>query len=112
MQTSTPTQRVLAPLAALIPAQPAAPAAESIAELREYARLSPDLVLERLHSSSEGLLSREAIDRLSTYGRNVVAHEAHKSAARRLLELFWTPLSLLLLTLAAVSYLTGEIKGA
>ena len=112
MQTTTPTQRVLAPLAALIPAQPAAPAAESIAELREYARLSPDLVLEKLHSSSEGLLSREAIDRLATYGRNIVAHEARKSAARRLLELFWTPLSLLLLTLAAVSYLTGEIKGA
>src|SRR4030095_1927954 len=54
----------------------------------------------------------EAIDRLLTYGPNTVAHEARKSAARRLLELFFTPLSILLLVLATVSYLTGETKGA
>src|SRR5262249_26777514 len=68
--------------------------------------------LEKLGSSPEGLLSREAIDRLSTYGRNTVAHEAPKGPVRRLIELLFTPLSILLLVLASVSYLTGEIKGA
>ena len=41
-----------------------------------------------------------------------MAHEEQKSALRRLAELFVTPLSMLLLVLATVSYLTGETKGA
>ncbi len=112
MQLTIFTRSLLAPLAALIPAQPASPAAQSVAELKEYACLPPDEALERLGSSTEGLLSRDAIDRFQTYGPNTVAHETHKSGPRRLLELLLTPLSILLLVLATVSYLTGETKGA
>src|SRR4029077_5688080 len=112
MQPTILTRSLLAPLAALIPAQPAPVAAQAVAELKECACLTHDQALAKLRSSPEGLLSREAIDRLLTYGPNTVAHEARKSAPRRLLELFFTPLSILLLVLATVSYLTGETKGA
>jgi Mg2+-importing ATPase len=103
---------LLAPLAALIPAHAAPAAAQSVDELKECACLTHDQALAKLRSSPEGLLSREAIDRLLTYGPNTVAHEARKSAPRRLLEQFFTPLSILLLVLATVFYLSGEIKGA
>lgn len=80
--------------------------------LVEAARLEPQELLQRLESSAEGLLDREAEERLGTYGLNRAAHEAHKSLLRQLLERFATPLNALLLTLALISYLTGETKGA
>ena len=74
--------------------------------------LDADKVLSQLDSSLDGLLDLEAEGRLEKYGKNEVAHEQAKSAPRQLLEHFATPLSLLLLGLATVSFLTGEIKGA
>jgi asparagine N-glycosylation enzyme membrane subunit Stt3 len=41
-----------------------------------------------------------------------VAYEVRKNPALRLVELFLTPLSLLLLGLATLSWLTGETGGA
>jgi Mg2+-importing ATPase len=81
-------------------------------ELLEIGRLSPEAALARLDSSIDGLLDRDADERLARFGPNEVAHERPKSAARRLAELFLTPLSVLLLGLAVVNYATGEIKGA
>jgi P-type Mg2+ transporter len=81
-------------------------------ELLEIGRLTPEAALARLDSSLDGLLEREANERLERFGTNEVAHEQHKSAARRLAELFLTPLSVLLLALAVVNYATGEVKGA
>lgn len=82
------------------------------AELLEIGRLTPEAALARLDSTLDGLLDRQARERLGRYGPNEVAHEKHKSPMRRLLELFFTPLSVLLLGLAAVNYATGEVKGA
>ena len=112
MELTNLARTLLRPLAALIPAQPAASAAHAAALLFEFASLPPEAALGKLNSSVEGLLSRDAVERLASYGPNTVAHEAHKSRLRRLGELFATPLSMLLLVLATVSYLTGEIKGA
>ncbi|MEJ0047550.1 MAG: cation-transporting P-type ATPase [Rhodospirillales bacterium] len=81
-------------------------------ELREIARLDNDAVLAKLETSLDGLLGREAEERLEQFGENSVAHEEHKSALRRLYELFSTPLSLLLLSLAVIAELTGEVRGA
>ncbi|OIQ96212.1 magnesium-transporting ATPase, P-type 1 [mine drainage metagenome] len=81
-------------------------------ELLDIARLPAEEALSRLDASLEGLLDREAEERLEQYGPNAVAHEQKKSAPRQLLEHFATPLSLLLLGLATVSFLTGEVKGA
>ena len=88
-----------------------APNSEAI-RLIEAARLNPGELLEQLESSGEGLLDREAEERLDTYGPNRVAHEAHKSPLRQLMERFATPLNALLLALALISYLSGETKGA
>ena len=82
------------------------------AELLELGRLTPAAVLLRLDSSLDGLFENEAEARLERYGPNEVAHEHRKGPVRRLLELFLTPLSVLLLGLAAVNYATGEVKGA
>ncbi|MEO9136251.1 MAG: magnesium-translocating P-type ATPase [Casimicrobiaceae bacterium] len=82
------------------------------AELLEVGGLTPAAALARMDSSLDGLLDREADERLERYGPNAVAHERPKSPIRRLLELFLTPLSVLLLVLAGVNYATGEVKGA
>ena len=90
----------------------AAPAATPAVELQELARLDAYRVLHRLGATDEGLLEREARRRLQQYGPNTVAYEARKNPALRLVELFVSPLSLLLLVLAALSWLTGETGGA
>jgi len=82
------------------------------AELIEVARLETDAVLAYLGTSADGLTDGEAEDRLARYGANAVAREIKKSPLRRLLELFATPLSLLLLSLAILAELTGEVRGA
>src|SRR5664279_234937 len=80
--------------------------------LLEYAQLDASAVLARLETSADGLLAREAAERLQRYGDNSVAHEESKSPLRQLLELFLAPLSLMLLALALVAELTGEVRGA
>ncbi len=82
------------------------------AELQEIARMDNEAVLARLETSLDGLLGREAEERLLQYGDNSVAHEEHKGPLKRLYELFSTPLSLLLLVLASIAELTGEVRGA
>jgi Mg2+-importing ATPase len=89
-----------------------APAATPAVELQELARLDAYRVLHRLGATDEGLLEREARRRLEEYGPNTVAYEVRKNPALRLLELFVSPLSLLLLVLATLSWLTGETGGA
>jgi len=81
-------------------------------ELLELAVLAPDVAMAQLGTSSSGLDEATADARLQQHGANEVAHEHHESVVQRLLELFLTPLSVLLLALAAVNYFTGEIKGA
>src|ERR1039458_7250513 len=89
-----------------------APAATPAVGLQEFARLDAYRVLHRLGATDEGLLEREARRRLEEYGPNTIAYEVRKNPVLRLLELFLTPLSLLLLVLATLSWLTGETGGA
>lgn len=60
----------------------------------------------------EGLLESDAKKRLKKYGPNIIAVEKKKYPVLRLLNLFLTPLPLLLLGLSAVALFTGEIHGA
>jgi Mg2+-importing ATPase len=80
--------------------------------LLEFAHLDNEAVLARLETSLDGLLARESEERLERYGENSVAHEERKSPLRRLYELFATPLSMLLIVLAIINELTGEVRGA
>ncbi len=86
------------------------PAASS--RLLELALMSPEQTLEKLDSTSEGLLDREAEERLDQYGLNTVTHEHVKSVPERIIEQFKNPLNLLLLTLATVSYFTGDVESS
>ena len=87
---------------AIIPAQDASKALVNIAAQ------TPEAALEQLQSSAGGLSNRDADERLEKYGPNTVAHEARSGVIRRFLTLLASPLSLLLLALAAVSFFTGK----
>ncbi|MDD5174842.1 MAG: magnesium-translocating P-type ATPase [Sterolibacterium sp.] len=85
---------------------------QSTSSLLKYARWEMQELLSCLATSPDGLLDREAEDRLIEHGENTVAHEIKKKPLRELLDLFLMPLPLLLLGLATIAYFTGEIKGA
>ncbi len=70
----------------------------------EVAVMDTATLLQDMGSSPEGLLDREAEERLEQYGPNAVVHEKHKSIAVELFERFKNPLNLLLLVLAAISF--------
>ena len=80
--------------------------------LLEVARCEPELALRRMDSSVEGLLDREAEDRLGVYGTNTVAQEAQVGPLRQLLSYFKNPLNLLLIALAALSLYLGDKEAA
>ncbi len=81
-------------------------------ELLAVSHLTADKAVDSLGTSLHGLSTAEAEARLIQYGTNEVAHAQVKSAARRLAELFFTPLSVLLLALSFINYETGELRGA
>ncbi len=88
------------------------PKQSSEKELLEIGKLTPDEALAHLDSSYDGLLDRDADERLELFGLNAVSQETHKHPFKAFLDVFLTPLPLLLLTLAALNYATGEVSGA
>jgi len=78
--------------------------------LLEIARADNDTVLKDLESQLDGLSNSEADSRLKQYGTNEIAREKHQSSLMRLLSNIKNPLVLLLLALAALSYLTGDLR--
>ncbi len=81
--------------------------------LLEASRRDGAALLEELGSSLDGLLDREAEERLERHGPNTVAHEARKSALRRLSDHFFTnPINVLLTGLAAISLIMGDGEAA
>src|SRR5450759_2002879 len=84
--------------------------AHSSDELLEKARADADTVLKELGSQPGGLSAAEADSRLKQVGTNEIAREKHQSALMRLLSNIKNPLVLLLLALAALSYLTGDMR--
>ena len=88
------------------------PKGSSEKELLELGPLSPEEALARLGSSFDGLLDREADERLELFGLNAVAQETHKHPLRHFLGALFSPLPVLLLVLAGLNYATGEVSGA
>ena len=74
--------------------------------LLEAAESDADEVLRRLETSRNGLSEEEAARRLRKHGPNVVAQEGKHGWLRLLLRACVNPLVVLLLVLAAVSFLT------
>ncbi|MDE2354185.1 MAG: magnesium-translocating P-type ATPase, partial [Betaproteobacteria bacterium] len=80
--------------------------------LLEVAGSDPEIALRRMDSSAEGLLDREAEDRLLAYGANAIVQEKHKSPFKQLLSHFKNPLNILLLTLSLLSFYLGDKEAA
>jgi P-type Mg2+ transporter len=81
-------------------------------DIEEAARLAPEALFARVAASPHGLTRRDAAARLARFGANVAVSERAVAPLVRLLRLFFSPLPLLLLVLAAVAGLSGEPRGA
>jgi P-type Mg2+ transporter len=79
-------------------------------QLSEKARADTETVLKELGSQLSGLSEAEAASRLKQAGTNEIAREKRQSALMRLLGNIKNPLVLLLLALAVVSFLTGDLR--
>lgn len=78
--------------------------------LLESAHLETNQVLEKLAVTQEGLTNSEVEKRLQEFGRNEVAKEKRRSFFDRILDEFKNPLTILLIVLGIISYLTGDAR--
>lgn len=78
--------------------------------LLKLAAFETDSVLKELETQLSGLEDGEAEARLNKYGMNEIAREKKLSAVAHFINNFKNPLVILLSVLAAVSYLTGDIR--
>jgi Mg2+-importing ATPase len=78
--------------------------------LLEAAGSEVEEVLQKLHTSKAGLSAEDADRRLQEYGPNVVAREERHPRLHLLGKALINPLVILLLVLAASSFLTGDFR--
>lgn len=78
--------------------------------LLEAATAPASLALDKLQTTANGLSEEEAQTRLAQHGPNVVAHERRHGRLVLLGKALINPLVILLLILAAVSFLTGDSR--
>jgi Mg2+-importing ATPase len=79
-------------------------------QLLEAAKSEPESVLQKLKTSKDGLSAAEAELRLQQYGPNSVAREEHHPRIQLFGKALINPLVILLLILAASSFLTGDFR--
>ncbi|NLJ79801.1 MAG: magnesium-translocating P-type ATPase [Firmicutes bacterium] len=79
---------------------------EAAGRLHAVAGLKKEAVLEALASSSQGLTEQEVITSRERYGTNVVTSGERKSWLKELINAFVNPFTIILLFLAAVSFVT------
>lgn len=80
--------------------------------LAAASRLPPDEACAKLGSAFEGLTGAEAALRLKKFGPNLVARERKATIPEELWSRARNPLNALLLTLASVSYVLGDVRAA
>lgn len=71
-----------------------------------------DPIFNVLDTSFNGLSEEEAEKRLDKYGLNEMGNEKKKSPLQRLFENIRNPLVILLIVLAFISYITGDLRAA
>ena len=76
------------------------------------ARLPLEECLSRIATSIDGLTDTEAAARLLRFGPNLIAREKQPGIAEELAGRAKNPLNALLLSLAAISWLTGDVRAA
>ena len=80
--------------------------------LLDASRDDAETVLQRLGASRSGLSQEEAESRLEKYGPNVIVQEKRQAWTKLLFKAAVNPLVILMLLLAAVSFVTGETRAA
>ena len=78
--------------------------------LLEAVSADPAVVIERLGTSESGLTEEEASRRLEMHGPNVVTEEARHTRIKLFGRACLNPLVILLLALATVAFLTGDLR--
>ncbi|MFB3892105.1 MAG: magnesium-translocating P-type ATPase [Phycisphaerae bacterium] len=78
----------------------------------QTSQLMAAAALDKLQSTSTGLTQEQVEQRLEQYGPNVVAKEKRHSWLVLLARAMVNPLVILLLALATLSYLTGDLRAA
>jgi P-type Mg2+ transporter len=81
-------------------------------ELFALSRLSAEPACQRLGSRTLGLVPAEAARRLERYGLNLVTRERKPTILQEIWSRAKNPLNALLLTLAVVSYFSGDVRAA
>ena len=76
----------------------------------EAARKDGEALLRDLRTSLSGLTQTEAEERARATGPNEVAQERKQGWLIRALKIIRNPLVILLTTLSAISYLTGDVR--
>jgi Mg2+-importing ATPase len=88
------------------------PRREVSPQYRSIARLASPEVLAELETTAAGLDHAEAEKRLAIYGPNALTQEQKRSILAQLLIRLGTPLNIMLLSLAVVSYVLGDPRAA
>ena len=83
---------------------------DNVKLLLQVSGYSTDQVLVRLGSSENGITETVAADRIVQYGRNEIEHERQAGWLRQLVAAYKHPFNILLTVLAAISYVTEDIK--
>jgi Mg2+-importing ATPase len=87
-------------------------AALSATEILRLSRAARDVIFAELGTCAEGLTQTEVDDRLRRVGPNDIAQAKHQSIGLEVYLRVRTPLNALLLSLAVVSWLTGDARAA
>lgn len=78
--------------------------------LLTYGDLDVDALLHTIGSRSHGLTPDEVLAQRQRFGRNIVASEPTITVWDRIIDIFKNPLNLLLILLAVISYVTGDLR--
>ncbi len=81
-------------------------------DIPAFARATPESILEQFNSRLKGLTRYEAEQRLQQHGPNEIVTEKTVAWYHRLYDNFRDPLSLLLLGLGVLAYISGDYKAA
>ena len=81
-------------------------------KLYKFAKQEPSFALTELVSKVEGLNDEEVKKRLKIYGSNDIADEKKTNHFLKLLQILKSPLNLLLITLAMVNLIVGDLRSS
>lgn len=81
-------------------------------EIKIISTLDIAKIFQKFESTSNGLCSRQIASKSKIFGPNMVLDDVHQLSVIRFFKLLLSPLSVLLMALSLISYITGEGEGA